>query len=238
MTLSENKERSTFSKIDGIILTGVIAVSVLIRFWNITGIGLRGDEAVYAGQALVIAGDEEKERFFVLASRGTSNFLLHQFLQAIVYKIAGFSDFTTRIIPATLSVATVAVVFFIGQNLFGRWTGHIAAFLLAINGYHIALGRLALLDTTMVFLFTISIFFLSQWIKTNQPGWFYILAASAGLSILTKVPAVLLIPIVALTILSCGQVKVISYILVTQFVAQAYYDWIVRFKNASNLCPT
>ena len=27
-------------------------------------------------------------------------------------------------------------------------------------------------------------------------------------------------------------------ILVTQFVAQAYYDWIVRFKNASNLCPT
>jgi hypothetical protein len=27
-------------------------------------------------------------------------------------------------------------------------------------------------------------------------------------------------------------------LLVTQFVAQAYYDWIVRFKNASNLCPT
>ena len=35
-----------------------------------------------------------------------------------------------------------------------------------------------------------------------------------------------------------GKPNFYKLILVTQFVAQAYYDWIVRFKNASNLCPT
>ena len=46
------------------------AIAALPRLWAITDVGLRGDEAVYAGQAAVLSGDDELDRYFVLASRG------------------------------------------------------------------------------------------------------------------------------------------------------------------------
>ena len=63
------------------ILVPIIIVGIAFRIWELTRIGLRGDEAVYAGQALLLAGDTSMNRFFVLSSRGVSNFLLHQVFQ-------------------------------------------------------------------------------------------------------------------------------------------------------------
>lgn len=209
--MQQEKKKIEFSKIDVLIVAGIISLAAVFRFWNLTEIGIRGDEAVYAGQALLIAGNEELERFFVLASRGTSNFLLHQFLQAIVYTVGGFSDFTTRFVSSLLSLMTVVLVFFIGRQLFGRWTGVVAAVLLATNGYHVALGRLALLDSTMVFFFTLAILFLVQWIKTENQKWLYLLAAASGLSVVAKVPSILLIPIIIITIIACRKGNLINF---------------------------
>lgn len=206
-TLQLETKKMGFSKVDCLIIVGVIFLASLFRFWNNTEIGIRGDEAVYAGQALLIAGNEELERFFVLASRGTSNFLLHQFLQAIVYSVGGFSDFTTRFLSGLLSIGTVVLVFLIGRQLFGRWTGVLAAVLLAVNGYHVALGRLALLDSTMVFFFTLSILFFLQWLKTDNQKWFYLLAAASGMTVMAKVPGIILIPIILITIFLCRRGK-------------------------------
>jgi len=143
-------------------------------------------------------------RFFVLASRGTSNFLFYQGLQAVVYAFAGFSDLTTRGLSAVLSVCTVFVAYLLGRELFGRATGLLAAFFLAINGYAVSLGRLALLDSTMTFLFTLSMLWLVKWVSTRKPRWVYLLAASAGIAIMTKVPAALIIPIALLTMSITG----------------------------------
>ncbi|MFQ5941675.1 MAG: ArnT family glycosyltransferase [Nitrososphaerales archaeon] len=207
LTVTWLKQKIKFSKSEVLILAGVLAVASIFRFWDLTSIGIRGDEAVYAGQALIIAGDEEMTRFFVLASRGTSNFLFHQGLQAIVYALAGFSDFTTRLLPALLSVLTVGVVFLLGREMFNKWTGLLAAFLLAINGYAVSLGRLALLDSTMVFFFTLSMLFLAKWIKTGESKWAYVLAACTGIAIMAKVPAFIIIPIVIFTVLATGQFR-------------------------------
>ncbi|MGH9877531.1 MAG: ArnT family glycosyltransferase [Nitrososphaerales archaeon] len=201
------EQKSRFSRIELVILAGILIGAVILRFWDLTSIGLRGDEAVYAGQALILSGDQEMNRFFILASRGTSNFLFHQGMQAIVYALAGFSDFTTRFLPAMFSVLTVGVVFLLGRELFGRWTGLLAAFLLAINGYAVSLGRLALLDSTMTFFFALSMLFLAKWMNTGKSEWIYFLAASTGIAIMSKVPAFIIIPIAVLTIVSTGRLK-------------------------------
>lgn len=204
----QNKFR--FSTSEVLILAAILAVAVYFRFWDLTSIGIRGDEAVYAGQALILAGDQEMTRHFVLASRGTSNFLLHQGIQAFVYTMAGFSDFTTRLVSAVFSVLTVGVVFLLGRELFNKWTGLLAAFLLAINGYAVSIGRLALLDATMTFFFTLSMLFLARWIKTGESKWLYILAASTGIAIMAKVPAFIIIPIIILTVLLTRKYKSLS----------------------------
>jgi hypothetical protein len=173
----------------------------------LTRIGLRGDEVVYAGQALILVGDQEMTRFFVLASRGVTNFLFHQELQALTYFLLGVSDFTTRLLPVIFSVITIVVIYFLGRELFDKWSGTVAAFLLAINGYAISLGRLALLDSTMTFFFILAMFWLVKWMKTVESKWIYLLASTTGLAILTKVTAILIISIAIFIILVTRQFR-------------------------------
>ena len=180
----------------------IIIAAFSLRLWNLDAIGLGGDEAVYAGQALIISGNEEMNRFFMLISRGTSNFLFHQGIQSLFYTLVGFSDFTTRLVSAVFSVLTVGLVFLIGRELFGKWTALLAAFFMAINGYAMYLGRVGNLDSTMTFFFTLSMFFLAKWISKAEPKWLYFLAASAGMAIMTKVVSFLIIPIAISTILA------------------------------------
>lgn len=178
-----------------------MVASVLLRFWNVGELGLSGDESVYAAQALILTGDTELSKYFVTISRGTSNFLLHQAMLSIVYTIVGFSEFSTRFLSAAFSVGTCALLFFLGRDMYNKWTGLISALLMSINAYSMALARVGLLDSTMTFFFTLSIFMLYKWIKTGVPKWSYILAVTSAASILTKIPSMIIIPIIITTLL-------------------------------------
>ena len=123
----------------------------MLRFWNLGEIGLGGDESVYAAQALILAGNNELQEYVVLISRGLTNFLLNQAIQSIIYTVAGFSEFSTRFLSAALSVGTCALVFFLGRDMYNKWTGLISALLLSIHAYSVALGRVGYLDSAMVF---------------------------------------------------------------------------------------
>src|SRR5687768_17297418 len=70
-----------------LILAAIMTVAAIARLWSIGNFGLGGDESVYSGQALVLSGHEEMQRFFLLVSRGSSNFLVHQALQALIFSI-------------------------------------------------------------------------------------------------------------------------------------------------------
>jgi 4-amino-4-deoxy-L-arabinose transferase-like glycosyltransferase len=195
-----------------LILAAIVIAAAIARFWSINNVGLGGDESVYAGQALILAGHEEMERFFVLVSRGSSNFLVHQGLQALSFVVAGFSDLSTRFASSLTSTLTVVPVFLLGRELYGKWTGITAALLFAINGYSIAIGRLALLDSTMVFFFTLSMFFLAKWLRQNEkrPLWIYLFAVSTALAVMTKTVAFLIIPIAIFALVSSRQIRKIS----------------------------
>ena len=193
--------RRKYSQVIVLFLSAIIVGAALLRFWNLGELGLGGDESVYAAQARILAGDNELSKYFVLISRGVSNFLLNQAIQSIIYTVAGFSEFSTRFLSAALSVGTCALVFFLGRDMYNKWTGLISALLLSIHTYSVALGRIGYLDSTMVFFFTLSIFMLYKWIKTGDPKWSYILAATSAAAILTKVPAMILIPIIMTTLL-------------------------------------
>jgi 4-amino-4-deoxy-L-arabinose transferase-like glycosyltransferase len=195
-----------------LILGAIIIAAAIARFWSINDVGLGGDESVYAGQALVLAGNEEMQRFFLLVSRGSSNFLVHQTFEALSFVIAGFSDLSARFPSALISTLTVVPVFLLGRELYGKWAGITAALLFAINGYSIAIGRLALLDSTMVFFLTLSMFFLARWLRQNEkrPLWMYLFAISAALAIMTKTVAFLIIPVAILSLVSWRQIRKIS----------------------------
>jgi hypothetical protein len=187
--------RQLITRPDFWLLLGILAVASFTRLWNLGEIGLRGDEAVYAGQAAVIAGDDEMKRYFVLISRGNSNFLLFQYVVALLYVIFGVGDVLARQVSAVFSILTVLLTFEIGRTLYGKTAGLIAALLLALSSYAIFLGRLALLDSTMAFLFTLSILCIAEWLRSENPRWLFAFAAASALAIDAKVTSVLVLVI-------------------------------------------
>jgi len=168
-------------------LIAIMALAAFLRLWELDRVGLRGDEAVYAGQAAVLAGAKGFGPYFILQSRGDSNFLLFQEVVSVVYRVAGAGDVTARSVAAAFSVLTVAVVYGIGATLFGRRTGLFSAVLLSVGGYSVTLGRLALLDSTLTFLFATAMLCAAKWNATKRSGWLYGFAATAALTVQAKI---------------------------------------------------
>lgn len=176
-------------------LAVIVGVGALLRFWNLDRVGFRGDEAVYAGQAAVMAGVDELQRWFILMSRGNSNFLLYQRIVSLAYRMFGVSDMLARVVAATFSTLTIVVVFAIARTLYTRRTALIAALLLAVSSYSVALARLALLDATLTFLVAVAMLCLVRWDRTTRPVWLYAFGACVALAIQAKIVGVLLLPI-------------------------------------------
>src|SRR5207302_9464222 len=109
------------------ILVAILAIALLPRVWHLMSAGFRGDEAVYSGQAGILSGDDELKRFFVLTSRGNSNFLLYQELVAVVYFLFGVTDVAARLVSVVFSLGTVLVTFELARTLYGRRVAYVAA---------------------------------------------------------------------------------------------------------------
>ena len=152
-------------------LAVIVAVGGLLRCWNLDRVGFRGDEAVYAGQAAVLAGVDELQRWFILMSRGNSNFLLFQRIVSLAYRMFGVSDVGARAVAASFSTMTIVVVFAIARTLYTRRAALIAALLLAVSSYSVFLARLALLDATLTFLVTVAMLCLARWDRTSRGFW-------------------------------------------------------------------
>jgi Dolichyl-phosphate-mannose-protein mannosyltransferase len=178
-------------------LIAITGIAAFLRLWDLGRVGLRGDEAVYAGQAAVLAGAKGFSQYFILIGRGNSNFLLFQEILSLVYRLTGVGDVTARVVAASFSVLTVLVTYWIAATLFGRRTGLLSALLLAVSAYSVSLGRLALLDSVLTFFFCAAILCAVKWISTRHSGWLYGFAATAALTLQAKVPGGLVLLVLA-----------------------------------------
>ncbi|MDT4948620.1 MAG: hypothetical protein QOJ37_1215, partial [Pseudonocardiales bacterium] len=116
----------------------LIAVATFLRIWRLNTVGLRGDEAVYAGQAALLAHTDGMSRWFIAASRGNSNFLVYQWIVSNVYRVVGVSDIAARSVTATFSILTVLLVYLIGRLLYGQREAFLAGLFIAVSGYAVA----------------------------------------------------------------------------------------------------
>jgi 4-amino-4-deoxy-L-arabinose transferase-like glycosyltransferase len=191
-------------------LAAIVAVAAVPRLWGITEVGLRGDEAVYAGQAAVLSGDDDLDRYFVLASRGNSNFLFYQQMVAGAYWLFGVSDVAARLVAIGFSVATVLVCFELGRTLYSRHVGLLAALFYALSGYAVLLGRLALLDSTLAFLFSLSVLCFAKWLVTGRDRWLYAFAGALAWTIQAKVTGCLVLVVAVNYLLVSRQLRLLD----------------------------
>ncbi|MEU0400122.1 glycosyltransferase family 39 protein [Streptomyces sp. NPDC006197] len=202
--------REFFSRLAGRVdlpLLGIVVLAATLRLIELDRIGLRGDETVYVGQAGVLADNHELDRYFILTSRGNSNFLLYQEILSVVFRMFGVGDVTARIVSAVFSTLTVPVIYWIALTFFGRRSALFAALLFALSGYSISLGRLALLDSALVFFSTLTILCAVRLVHTGHPGWLYAMAATGTLTVQAKVTGVLALVVAVAYVAVAGNVR-------------------------------
>lgn len=165
-----------------VMLCAVLGVAAAVRMVGLDNVGFNSDEAVYAGQAAALAGNPVYAGTFPVFR---AHPMLVQSLLSLVYR-AGEHDTAGRFVIAALGVATVAAVYLVGAELYGRGTGLLAAAFVAIMPYHVLVTRQVLLDGPMVLCATLTLWCVARFARTGRLSWMVAAGATMGLAMLAK----------------------------------------------------
>jgi len=175
-------------------LFAITIVAAVFRGWELDKVGFNSDEAVYAGQAAALAGDESKAQFF---SVFRAHPLLVQFLISIIFRFQ-VSELGARAVTAALGTLTVSALYVLASMLYSRRVAVISSLVLALLPYHILVSRQVLLDVALGFFYTLTMVFLLGYVKTRRLVWAYAFGVSAGLTVLSKEVGILILPVIVL----------------------------------------
>ena len=131
------------------IIVGIVLLATLLRFINLGAQDMVGDDATYAFrsvgyfdhmvsqlQTTPLQWFEEAPWWVKLSFHDHPPliFLIH----FLFFKVSGsMSTVVARLPDALMGIASVWLVFLIGKRLWSRRVGEIAAFLLAVDPYHL-----------------------------------------------------------------------------------------------------
>jgi 4-amino-4-deoxy-L-arabinose transferase-like glycosyltransferase len=93
---------------------------------------------------------------------------------ALVGRLAGMARATLHLTSALFGTVTIIAIYFLAQELYGQSAGLVAAFLLAINRYHIVLSRSGFRAATMPLFTALALHALIRALRTRRPldfGW-------------------------------------------------------------------
>lgn len=170
-------------------IIGILLLAAAVRLWSVNSLGFNTDEAVYAGQAAAIAQAPDLKDIFPIFR---AHPLLFQFFLAVLYSF-GVSDLIGRLAAVAVGLATVFLVYKLGELLYGRRAGLVAALFLALMPYHVIVTRQVLLDGPMALFATLTLYMLARFAQTEQPVWLYAAGGAMGLTFLSKETGIILL---------------------------------------------
>jgi putative flippase GtrA len=186
-------------------MAAILFAATVVRLWSIGTVGFNNDEAVYAGQAASLAGDQTYGPLFAVFR---AHPLLVQFLNSVPFRFLGVNDITPRLISVAFGVGAVALVYATGSLLYNHRVGVIAAAILALMPYDVIVTRQGLLDGPETTLYVLSIYELARFAKGGQVRWLYVAAFTTGLTVLAKETAVLIVPVAVIFLLLAPEIRI------------------------------
>ncbi|MEU0877983.1 glycosyltransferase family 39 protein [Lentzea sp. NPDC005914] len=171
------------------VMTVVLVVGGVLRVWALDAIGFNSDEAVYAGQAASIAGDDTLSSLFPIFR---AHPLLFQTLLSVGF-LGGVSDLGARLLSVVFGLGTIVLVYLLGNRLYNREAGLVAASILAVMPYHVIVTRQVLLDGPQTFFAVLMFYCVTRYCIDRNGRWLHLAAAAIGLAVLTKEIAVILL---------------------------------------------
>lgn len=122
-----------------------------------------------------------------------SEFPLVPALAALLYRALGPDEVWGRVVVILFSLGCVALTFVLARHLLGQAAGLAAAALVAVSPGAVFYGRTFMPDTVMIFFSLAAIVALLRYVETGSRAALATAAASFGLTVLVKLPGVMVI---------------------------------------------
>ncbi len=178
-----------------IAIVGILALFFITRLYNLTLLPIFVDEGLHLSRALQIA----KSGDFLEIINGNGKYL-PIWLYSFFLPYLPDPLWAGRFFSVLSSLAVIAGLIWLGNNLFTGETGLMAAFLYVITPYTLFHDRMALVDTMLAALLMLTIIASVRWFRTGQWGWGVLTGVVIGCAAITKLYGGLLIVIPIATI--------------------------------------
>jgi hypothetical protein len=134
---------------------------------------------------------------------------MYDLATTVFFGVAGASLFVARLVSVVFSLLSLYVVFEFGYRLYEPKIGLLASILLGIMPGFIFVSRLALIETMLVFFFTVSALLFFVWVRNGKNKYLLLSGLALGLGILTKYQVVIVgaIMLTGLVVLGRGYLK-------------------------------
>ena len=107
----------------------------------------------------------------------------------LFFKLLGTSVFSARLVALLFGILCIWVVFEIANKMYGPRTGLVAAILLASMPGFVWLSRMAMLETMLMFFFSVSLLLFFSWMRTKNTKLLLLAGLALGLGFVVKYQA-------------------------------------------------
>jgi 4-amino-4-deoxy-L-arabinose transferase-like glycosyltransferase len=183
-----------------VIVAILLALSGLLFFAGLGDMGLTDrDEGrnAEAGREMFASGDLVTPTFNGELRVAKPVFVY--WLMTLSYHVLGVNEFAARTPSALFGVALILMHFLFLSRLRGPAAGFAGALMLLLNIEMLALGRMAITDSVLIFFTTLSLY--GFWLGLHEPGagrhWMWGFYVGMAIATLTKGPVGFLVPLLA-----------------------------------------
>lgn len=166
-------------------LAGLIVVMVLglaVRAWKLeTAVHYFVDEINFGG-SVVYAAENDFVPLLAPFHAIAAFPYVYPYWQSLTVDLFGWTLTAMRSVSVVIGVLTIPAVYLLGRMLFDRWTGLLAALLLATFPPHIHFSRLGINNVADVLVGTLLLAFLAHGLKHRQQVDFALAGVMLGLS--------------------------------------------------------
>jgi 4-amino-4-deoxy-L-arabinose transferase-like glycosyltransferase len=177
-----------------LILLAFAAIYAAFLFINLPDMAIHWDEISHFNGGLMLIRGQLYQYIM------TSSFYppVFNLFTAGFFAVGGPSVLTGRLVAVTFSLLTLFVVYELAQRMYGPKTALVSSVLLGVMPGLFWLSRIALIETALIFVFSLSMLFLFKWLNTNQERDRILCIAAFAVGIAVKYQTLVLAPIIVI----------------------------------------
>ena len=194
---------------------------------GLSNMSIQWDEVTHLnGGALLLRGNTQT--YFNLSAFYPP---MYDLVTMIFFSIAGISVFTGRFVSVVFSLLSIYAVFEFTRRVYSVKNAFAASVLLAVMPGYVWLSRVAMIETMLLFFFTVSALFFFLWIREDKTKFLLLSGLALGLGVLTKYQTIVLVAamLTSLVVLARGYLrkKLRKFLLLIVIAVAVIIPWVL-----------